>query len=383
MTYMNDTLTKGFQAQAKRLKKTGNDSTTPVAVEQAIGVVELPLSLIRTNGGTQSRAEINTAIVTEYAELMEDGTLFPSLTVFYDGEAYWLADGFHRYAAAKRLDYPRILCDVRQGTQRDAVLFSVGANAAHGLNRTNADKRRAVEKLLSDPEWSQWSDRKIAKACGVSHTLVSDMRPAICQNLPDTRKVERGGQTYTMNVARPAVTDCPFSVGDTVRIKGQSNVYTVIGINPGGTTVRLKGERATDVRPSVLVAYLEPAEVAPKVGEEAPIVVARTVGYETGFPVSPTARLPEVSARAEDSDDVIDVTIRSDVDPIIPPAIIPVYSVTPNAAPGDLMSVDQYLEAIRAALIANFTAGEIVYVEHIGASGTVRDALKARVVIHE
>jgi len=34
----------------------------------------------------------------------------------------------------------------------DAVFNSVGANAEHGLRRTNADKRRAVLTLLNDDE---------------------------------------------------------------------------------------------------------------------------------------------------------------------------------------------------------------------------------------
>ena len=36
------------------------------------------------------------------------------------------------------------------GGLRDAILFSVGANAAHGLRRTNADKRRTVLLLWED-----------------------------------------------------------------------------------------------------------------------------------------------------------------------------------------------------------------------------------------
>ena len=56
------------------------------------------------------------------------------------------------------------------------MLFSVGANATHGLRRTNDDKRRAVLTLLSDAEWSQWSDREIAKRCGVSPDTVGRIR---------------------------------------------------------------------------------------------------------------------------------------------------------------------------------------------------------------
>jgi hypothetical protein len=65
---------------------------------------------------------------------------------------------------------------VRTGSRRAAMLFSVGANAAHGMRRTNADKRRAVETLLADAEWAAWSDNQIAKACGVSDHFVGALQ---------------------------------------------------------------------------------------------------------------------------------------------------------------------------------------------------------------
>jgi hypothetical protein len=55
-------------------------------------------------------------------------------------------------------------------------LFSVGANAKHGLKRSPEDKRRAVQKLLADEEWVARSDRWIAEVCKVSHTFVADLR---------------------------------------------------------------------------------------------------------------------------------------------------------------------------------------------------------------
>jgi hypothetical protein len=57
-------------------------------------------------------------------------------------------------------------------------VFSVGANASHGLRRTNGDKRRAVLVLLKDSEWAQRSDRWIAEKCGVSNTFVAGLREA-------------------------------------------------------------------------------------------------------------------------------------------------------------------------------------------------------------
>ncbi len=136
----------------------------------------LPVSKIRTDGGTQPRAELSAETIGEYQTAMVAGTTFPPVVVFHDQNDYWLADGFHRLEAAKATGATEIAADVRQGTQRDAILFSVGANAAHGLRRTNLDKRRAVERLLRDGEWAKWSDRKIAEACGVTHPFVGKVR---------------------------------------------------------------------------------------------------------------------------------------------------------------------------------------------------------------
>jgi ParB-like chromosome segregation protein Spo0J len=82
---------------------------------------------------------------------MRDGAQFPPLVVLHDGEAYWLAEGFHRFNAAREAELETIACEVRSGSLRDAILHSAGANATHGLRRTNADKRRAVSILLEDP----------------------------------------------------------------------------------------------------------------------------------------------------------------------------------------------------------------------------------------
>lgn len=139
-------------------------------------IVRLAPAAIRLDGGTQIRARIDEATVAEYAEQMAAGSVFPPLVVYHDGEDYWLADGFHRQAAAVAAGLAEIDCELRQGSRRDAVLCAVGANSAHGLRRTRDDKRRAVGVLLADAEWSQKSDRWIADACGVSNSFVSNLR---------------------------------------------------------------------------------------------------------------------------------------------------------------------------------------------------------------
>ncbi|MCX6786865.1 MAG: hypothetical protein NTU85_03590 [Candidatus Kaiserbacteria bacterium] len=184
----------------------------------------LEIARIRRDGGTQPRAALDETTLAEYAEALGAGAEFPAVDVFFDGERYWLADGFHRLVAHERAGKYFILAIIHQGNQRAAVLFSTGVNADHGLRRSNADKRRAVEVLLRDAEWGKWADREIAKQCKVGHPLVSEMRKTICPQWTDTlsgsssryepssaneaqintpieRTVTRGDSTFTMNIA--------------------------------------------------------------------------------------------------------------------------------------------------------------------------------------
>ena len=63
---------------------------------------------------------------------MLDGAVFPPVIVFHDGADYWLADGFHRVEAARKIDRKEIEAEIRDGTARDAILHGIGANATHG-----------------------------------------------------------------------------------------------------------------------------------------------------------------------------------------------------------------------------------------------------------
>lgn len=131
---------------------------------------------IAIDGGTQQRERINEEVVAEYAEAMKCGAKFPAVTLFFDGAQYWLGDGFHRFHASRAAEMLDILADVREGTRRDAVLFSASANGTHGMRLTNADKRKSVLVLLLDKEWSGWSNRQIAKHCHVTDVFVGKLR---------------------------------------------------------------------------------------------------------------------------------------------------------------------------------------------------------------
>lgn len=169
----------------------------------------IELTRIRTDGGCQPRSTIFLDMVEEYANEMARGAVFPPVVVFYDGSDYWLADGYHRRQAAETLGLLDIESDVRQGTRRDAILFSVGANTAHGMRRTNEDKRRAVTTMLTNSEVSidtrtgaPWSDRDIARHCNVSNTFVSALRPKLTINVDSERAyTTKHGTIAVMNTS--------------------------------------------------------------------------------------------------------------------------------------------------------------------------------------
>ncbi len=166
----------------------------------------LKVDLIRIDGGTQSRAHLNQNVINEYADLFNNSNdILPPIKVFFDGQDYWNADGFHRLAAAKQANLETISAIIEQGTRRDAILFSVGANAEHGLRRTDDDKRRAVNTLLTDDEWLNWSDNQIAKKCKVSQPFVSKLRKELNHvstvnvDSKEKRTYDRNGKTHTMH----------------------------------------------------------------------------------------------------------------------------------------------------------------------------------------
>lgn len=162
--------------------------------------MKLKLKDIRLDGGTQPRQFINQDVVGEYSECMLEDATFPPVVVFNDGANHWLADGFHRYHANKKAGFLDIDCDVRTGTLREAVLYSLSANAHHGLRRTNDDKRRAVTIMLQDIEWSEWSDSEIARHCDVSHVFVGRVRKSLGLEKTEKKYVNKHGQETKMKM---------------------------------------------------------------------------------------------------------------------------------------------------------------------------------------
>ena len=136
--------------------------------------IQVRIAELRTDRGTQTRASISGATVTEYAECMRRKAKFPPIKVYRVNGELWVVDGYHRLEAAKQCGFDTIEAEVFDGTRSDAILASLQANQTHGLRRSNADKRSAAKLGLK--EFPNSSARDIADWCGVSHELVASIK---------------------------------------------------------------------------------------------------------------------------------------------------------------------------------------------------------------
>lgn len=172
-------------------------------------IKKLMVDVIEEAADTQARVALSQETIDEYSESIAAILKEHPIDVFFDGMCYFIGDGWHRFLAALKAELTVVPCIVHDGTERDALLFAAAANKSHGLKRTNRDKRRAVEIMFADSEWSTWSDRKIAEHCGVSDKTVAQVREAVTPppkqkpagaeipHLPKTEKREgRDGKTY-------------------------------------------------------------------------------------------------------------------------------------------------------------------------------------------
>jgi len=124
--------------------------------------------------GLQTRVALNEEVVAEYGEIIRGGGTLPPVIVFRDVLTDYLADGFHRLEAAKRLGHIDIEAEVHDGDKTAALRYALKANATHGLRRTNEDKRNALQIAWDNRRTLFGHDpskRELAAVCAVSDYL--------------------------------------------------------------------------------------------------------------------------------------------------------------------------------------------------------------------
>ena len=220
----------------------------------------LRLDLITKDPETQARVQMIQSYLKSYASLIKEKVEFPPITVFYDGNSYYLADGYYRYHAHEKAGRTEILSEIKNGSKRDAILHAVGANAKHGVHRSNADKRRAVEILLKDDEWKNMSDREIANQCGVSQPFVGSVKKALIKqgySFPDEVKGKDGVVRNTTNIGKGERKKLKVSVGSPSNENGMGQND---GIGKAVETANPETSLETPVQP-IHPAQPDPLEV--------------------------------------------------------------------------------------------------------------------------
>ena len=148
-----------------------------------------------------ARACLRDALVAEYADELKVHASLGHGTVFFDGLVYWLGDGLHRMTAGERVGRTEDEFEVLEGGYDEAFEHACRANDKHGGRTSGDDKRARCESYWrrhahDDP---RPSDRKVAFATHVSHTLASEVRRTLEeQQVLGTAETKTGldGKTY-------------------------------------------------------------------------------------------------------------------------------------------------------------------------------------------
>lgn len=101
----------------------------------------------------QMRADMRQDVIEEYAEsideILEEAPLSVVEVEGAVGTHWYLVDGFHRYHAALHAAKEAVTVELMKGSWEDAVLYAMTSNGKHGLKAEAADKKRAIETVLS------------------------------------------------------------------------------------------------------------------------------------------------------------------------------------------------------------------------------------------
>lgn len=112
-----------------------------------------------------------------------------------------IVDGHHRYLAARQLGLCQMDCVYFEGTSESAFLEALKRNLHHGLPLSLKERESAGYRVLEiHPEWS---DRRVAEACGLAPGTVARLRNVVVR--PDggdahsTGRFGRDGRSYPAN----------------------------------------------------------------------------------------------------------------------------------------------------------------------------------------
>ncbi|MET8756357.1 ParB N-terminal domain-containing protein [Lentzea sp. NPDC004782] len=131
--------------------------------------------------------------------LAESGAALPPIVVHRP--TMRVVDGMHRLHAALMRGQDMISVRFFDGDERDAFVFAVQANIAHGMPLTPGDRRAAAERIVTSHPG--WSDRAVAAVAGLSAKRVAEIRQSMAGQAPmTTSRIGRDGRVRPINSAQ-------------------------------------------------------------------------------------------------------------------------------------------------------------------------------------
>ncbi|KKK81820.1 hypothetical protein LCGC14_2809620, partial [marine sediment metagenome] len=127
--------------------------------------MKIKLADLEVDPTVNIRDKLDEETVQWYMEIFDQ---LPPVTAYRLNGRILLADGFHRWSAAERLNLEEIEADVREGTEQDAWEFAVMANWRHGKNLSQYEHDKAIARLYM----IHGTNQAVADLLGVGETTV-------------------------------------------------------------------------------------------------------------------------------------------------------------------------------------------------------------------
>ncbi|MFF0226404.1 ParB N-terminal domain-containing protein [Streptomyces sp. NPDC004629] len=157
-------------------------------------VVRLPVAQLVTGGSPRASGEDEEHV---RALAVTEDELPP---IIVHRATMRVIDGAHRLRAARLRDQEYIRAHFFDGSGEDAFVLAVRANVGHGLPLSLKDRVTAAERIVTTH--SQWSDRMIASAAGISARTVAEIRRRTTGVEPAGVRIGKDGRARPVDGAR-------------------------------------------------------------------------------------------------------------------------------------------------------------------------------------